>query len=300
MEERSLPTHSRFRNLTGKTFGKLKVISFAGMINNRRGTRTATWNCVCECGKECQIIAGNLITGCSKSCGCVQRENSRNASIVHGYCVDRKMPPEYFVWSGMWDRCTRENNKSFPDYGGRGITVCDRWKDFPAWFSDMGPRPTRNHTIERRDTNGNYEPINCIWDTRKAQNRNKRNNTLLTFNGITKCIVEWAEELGVDPKNLSNRKGLGWTDERILTEIVKHQPKVRYIEFDGRIQSIKEWAKEIGIADATIHKRLEMGWAIERTLTTPIGPNGGKCRKKATIEPIQQTPVKSVQRSLFD
>jgi hypothetical protein len=111
----------------------------------------------------------------------------------------------------MWSRCTNKNAHQFKNYGARGITVCDRWKDFWAFIDDMGERPTASHSIDRIDVNGNYEPSNCRWATSTQQNRNRRNNSLLEFNGETKCLAAWAEERGIKQTTLLRRLERGRT-----------------------------------------------------------------------------------------
>src|SRR5581483_5894279 len=110
----------------------------------------------------------------------------------------RKMRPSgYGCWANMLNRCRNENTPSYPNYGGRGITVCARWHKFENFIADMGPRPSRKHTIERKETNGNYEPGNCVWATRRVQNANKRNNHRLTIGGETRHVSEWARRAGL-------------------------------------------------------------------------------------------------------
>ena len=119
----------------------------------------------------------------------------------------------------MIRRCEAPRDISYPRYGGRGISVCDRWRaSFQAFLDDMGERPSKSYQIERDDNDGNYMPENCRWATRKEQARNRRSQTILTFNGESLCVSEWAERMGVKRGQLQNRINLGWPVERILTE----------------------------------------------------------------------------------
>lgn len=119
---------------------------------------------------------------------------------------------EYRAWCHMKTRCSLPSVDRFPLYGGRGIRVCDRWlESFSNFLADMGPRPSSRHSIEREDVDGNYEPSNCRWATRVEQARNKSNNRLLTHNGVTRCLTEWALVAGMSPTRVLARLNRGWS-----------------------------------------------------------------------------------------
>jgi hypothetical protein len=164
----------KFIDLTGQRFGRLVVIERTG-ASNRRGVY---WLCKCDCGIEKEILAINLKQGSTKSCGCFRREMARNLgelSVKHGHAVDNSPSLEYRIWHGIKQRCFNPNNNDYPWYGGRGITVCDRWKDsFSNFLEDVGPRPNRKYSIDRINPDGNYEPENCRWTTSKEQYKNRR------------------------------------------------------------------------------------------------------------------------------
>jgi len=125
------------------------------------------------------------------------------------------------VWAAMIQRCTNRKNKKYPSYGGRGITVCTRWRESStAFLTDMGPRPTPEHSLERRDNDGHYEPENCKWATVEDQMSNQRSNRRLTFNDRTLTAAQWARELNCSPMKIYNRLWAGWSDERILAELI--------------------------------------------------------------------------------
>lgn len=120
------------------------------------------------------------------------------------------------TWDSMRQRCRNPDNKDFANYGGRGISVCDRWNEFQTFLADMGERPS-GMTLDRIDVNGNYEPSNCRWATPKAQSRNKRNNVVVEFDGQQMTVAEWAEKTGIERKTLEYRIRAGWRPERALT-----------------------------------------------------------------------------------
>lgn len=122
------------------------------------------------------------------------------------------------TWKRMIERCCNPKDTNYARYGGRGITVCARWRESSsAFFDDMGPKPSPDLTLDRIDNDGPYEPANCRWATRREQTRNKRTNVRLTHNGRTQCVVDWAREHGLDPKTLASRLKMGWSMERALS-----------------------------------------------------------------------------------
>lgn len=190
------------KDLTGNKYGKLTVINRAA----NRGRRTY-WLCKCECGNTKEVRGDHLTSGKINSCGCIVRKHGKEGTRL------------YNIWRSMLSRCEKENNISYKDYGARGIIVCDEWHDidnFFSWAIDSGYNDTL--TIERKDYNGNYEPSNCRWATRKEQANNRRSNHLLEYNGETHNISEWASITGIDARKIENRiNKLHWSIERSLT-----------------------------------------------------------------------------------
>lgn len=214
-----------FNDLTGKQFFRLKVVSRAPGRPKANGKFQAMWNCVCECGKSSTVAAGDLRNGHTKSCGCHRTETTVARSTIHGCCSRNGKTPEFGVWVSMRQRCLDPNTKSYLRYGGRGITICERWLDsFVNFLADMGPRPSPEHSIDRKNNAGNYEPDNCVWATRKAQARNKRNTHIIELDGQRKSMVEWAEIAGMDVRTLWNRINLGWTPKRAISEPLRKWP----------------------------------------------------------------------------
>lgn len=169
---------------------------------------------VCKCGNHFSADISNVKKGTIKGCGCWR--------IKHGHAAGRRghtiISAEYSAWQNMINRCVDETNKSYKNYGGRGIIVCDRWiASFDNFILDVGNRPTLNHSLDRIDVRGNYEPSNCRWATRTQQARNRTDSRVLTLNGVTKSIHDWADETGLKQSAIFQRIKRGWTPERTLT-----------------------------------------------------------------------------------
>lgn len=201
----------RSADLTGQKFGRLTVV---------RKTLDSHWLCQCDCGVEKEVRSTLLRSGKTKSCGCyrIERGRAHGASIKlrHGQGRGRGTP-EYNCWGQMLHRCRNPNSRMFKNYGGRGITVCERWHTFDNFFADMGPRPSPKHSIDRIDVNGNYEPGNVRWATSIEQNRNLRTNKRITINGEVKTLAEWLRFYGVSSVTYYRRLREGMTEEAALT-----------------------------------------------------------------------------------
>jgi len=188
----------------GRVFGRLTVL--------RRSSRKGYWWCRCSCGSpEKEIQHSNLTRGSTKSCGCASREASIQRNTTHG----KTNTLTYKTWQGMHTRCTNPNYKFFHRYGGRGIYVCERWQSFENFYADMGEKP-RGSSLDRIDNDGPYAPWNCRWATPKKQGRNRSTNKMVTYNGVTKTLIEWAENLDVSYRTLCRRSSMGWSDDRIV------------------------------------------------------------------------------------
>lgn len=159
----------RAPDLSGQVFNRLTAVEPVA----KRKNGMVMWRCRCECGNESTVQSGQLRNGDIKSCGCLRRENARKGT--HGMTKS----PLYFTWKGMWARCTNPKAKDYKHYGGRGITVCERWKDFEAFVEDVGPRP-KGKTLDRKRVNEGYSKDNCRWATPKEQARNRRFKMKLT------------------------------------------------------------------------------------------------------------------------
>lgn len=185
-------------DLAGQRYGRLLVMKRV-MV---RGAKNVMWKCRCDCGGSVVAAASNIKTGTTQSCGCLAREVAAN--LLRGNTTQRthhkSQTPEYGSWGGMKQRCTNPNSVKYPTYGGRGIKVCDSWMNsFNNFFTDMGRKPSRRHTLHRIDNDGNYEPSNCEWATPKVQGRNTTRTVFVEIDGIRLCLSGWYEKLNIKP-----------------------------------------------------------------------------------------------------
>lgn len=211
-DAKSIAIPARVKDLTGQRFGRLVIVSFGGI--NRSGK--ATWECLCDCGHTLVAISGNLRSGNTGSCGCAHREGLIHRNTTHG----QNRSPEYTAWQRLLGRCFCETNSDYDRYGGRGITVCTRWRySFEAFYADMGPKPSGHRiSIERLDNDGHYEPGNCVWATQAQQTRNTCRTHRITFRERTMCLADWAAECRLSEKTIRWRLKNGWPVELALTK----------------------------------------------------------------------------------
>jgi hypothetical protein len=198
-------------------FGRLIAIERASP--NRHGQ--AYWICQCDCGATTTVASNNLRRGLTTSCGCYRRyvtATQDRTRSKHGMYKSS----EYSIWHSLKDRCLSKSSASWKNYGGRGITICPTWiRSFEAFYQDMGPRPSPNHSIDRIDNNGPYSKANCRWATTLQQARNRRNTKRITFNGANKVLSEWAIQYGLPWGVVDGRLRLGWSIDRALTTPVR-------------------------------------------------------------------------------
>jgi hypothetical protein len=204
----------------GDSFGRLTVLETLV----RKGRQCL--RCRCECGKEVIVDRYTAQSGRSNSCGCLHRDITRAVHLKHGDARrSGQRAPEHNSWVCMVQRCTNPKEKAFHRYGGRGIHVCQEWIDsYEAFLAYVGRKPSRQHTIERIDNNGHYEPGNVKWATKKEQGNNTSTNRFLEFNGKRLTVAQWATEIGMDHEVLRARLRYGWSDEEALTMPVGRWP----------------------------------------------------------------------------
>lgn len=197
------------KDLTGQRFGRLVVL---GVDLQRSGRGNTYWHCQCDCGGAASVTATGLHAG-TQSCGCLRREFVASKK-THG----KTGTSMHNRWVCMRQRCKNPNHPAYANYGGRGITVCDRWdQSFEAFLVDMGEPPTPDHTIDRIDNDGPYSPENCRWITATEQNRNQRRSTRITVDGITRTVVGWAEVMGISQETIRQRIRRGMSPEEAVT-----------------------------------------------------------------------------------
>lgn len=176
------------------------------------------WLCRCDCGTVRGVRQQGLTSGTSSSCGCFQKEDLGRRKLRHGFAAGGLISPEYHSWNGMLDRCRNPKSKGFRNYGARGIKVCERWSVFDNFIADMGPKPSRAHSLDRIDVNGDYEPSNCRWATHSVQSNNKRNTVYVQFRGERRPLGEVAREHAVVDLEIVRCRidRQGWSLERAL------------------------------------------------------------------------------------
>jgi hypothetical protein len=204
----------RIEDLTGRRFGILTALSYEG----RKG-RNAAWLVKCDCGTEKVVKSTNLKR--SDSCGCLARQQMSARTSTHGLTRPGQHHPLYATWDGIKRRC--HGADAHERYGKRGIVVCDRWilgedgrTGFECFLADMGPKPSRQHSIDRIDNNGPYAPANCRWATMREQQRNRSSNRIVKFRGVRMLLVEAIERAGLKPGTVSARLAAGWSVDRAL------------------------------------------------------------------------------------
>ncbi len=202
---------SKLIDLSGQRFGRLTVIERAESPGKR-----VSWLCKCECGKEIIVTADKLRSAHTRSCGCLSKEITSASSRTHGMSKTRL----FKLWTAMRERCSCKKLISYPNYGGRGIRVCDEWQNSFETFRDWSIKNGYNDelSIDRIDVNGNYCPENCRWVTIAEQANNKRNNRRITLHGETHTLAEWSKMKGIKVSTISIRLKQGWTVERALNE----------------------------------------------------------------------------------
>ena len=219
-------------DLTGRRFERLAVLEYLG-----REHHSSKWRCRCDCGAEITVLSSALTTGTTKSCGCFRQERMGHLTLKHGERGGDKRvngSSEYKAWDAMRQRCRNPKNKDYEGYGGRGIRVCSRWDVFANFLVDMGRKPSPQHSIDRRNGNGHYEPTNCRWATELEQARNRSNNRAV---GSSRTLKEAAEKVGIPYVTVQSRLGHGWTVDDALSRPIDARHVARANRAIGKARS---------------------------------------------------------------
>jgi hypothetical protein len=277
------------KNLIGQQFGQVTVLT---RIENSAAGKTR-WLCVCACGKRFPSVGASLIQGQTVSCGCHKTRLVRIRSRKHAMSGT----PEYSAWQGMQARCYNPKNARFAYYGGRGITVCDRWRQsFQAFYEDIGPRPNAKYSLDRIDYDGPYAPGNVRWADWHTQRMNQRKHrpfhhgptckiphhyacrgetpptetTPYVFQGVTYTLAELADISGHSAATLSIIFRTAHTLEEALTTNFYHPNEPNpFIEHQGKIRTAIGWRKHLNISSALVCWRVKEHWTLERAVTMP-------------------------------
>lgn len=192
-------------DLTGLRFSRIVVLRLG---ERTKGGQT-TWVCMCDCGVEFSAQASNIKNGKTRSCGCLRKEQLSEFNTLYKTKHKKCKTTEYRIWSGIHTRCLNKLDNGYKEYGGRGISICDRWRVFENFLLDMGERPSPNHSIDRIDVNGNYEPSNCRWATFFEQCNNKRDTVFIEYEGEKRTIAEWSKIKGLSYRIIWTRLRYG-------------------------------------------------------------------------------------------
>ena len=249
------------KDLSGERFGILTVQSFA--FRDVHGA--PHWYVLCACGTRKTVSASNL-RGSTKSCGCKLREKSSQRMTTHGMSGT----VTHRAWKSMIARCHIKSATGYANYGGRGIIVCERWRaSFADFMNDMGVCPDE-HSLERKNVDGNYEPGNCIWVTMACQSRNKRGNRRVAYAGNVP-LVDAIKDSSLDYDAVRARLNRGWDEESALRLPINTKIAAVKLTVGGATLTIPEWAKRIGVDPKAVRTRLANGWLVEDAVTLPKG-----------------------------
>jgi hypothetical protein len=234
-------------------FGRLRVLIPQGRKTNSKGNAIHGFAalCVCDCGTLTAVRWTALYRNSTQSCGCLHRDTVVATFTTHGHTGSA----EYECWNHIKKRCLDPNAVGYQNYGGRGITVCARWRDsFTAFLEDMGPRPSPGHSIDRIDNEGNYEPSNCRWATRREQSRNRRTNVWVTYQGKSMVLADAARASGLSQSLLWRRLKQGLEGDALFKPAISHRPsRTPTLVWEGVEMTVMEAVAKSGRPYTTIY-----------------------------------------------
>ncbi len=252
------PKNPKFKDLTGKIFGRLKIIGLFGFVKG-----ASIWFSRCECGNITKVYGSNVNRGRTVSCGCMFIK----AVTKHGHNSGGNSTSEYTAWENMIQRTQNPNHQEFKNYGARGIQVCERWRKFENFLADMGEKPD-GLSLDRKENDLGYFKENCRWATTKEQCNNTRRNVYLTHNGQTKTLTQWADVIGIKANTLFGRIfRRGWSIEKALTtppkNVIIHE-STRKIQAPRSRQSHPERPRRLARTEKTAQVTKAAFQAVER------------------------------------
>lgn len=203
-------------NIIGQKFNRLTVLELfkkeqVYLFNGKKNGFRYFYTCLCDCGKITVVAKSHLLSGHTRSCGCISQKHLKTNTRL------------FRIWIGIKGRCLNKNNKKFKNYGGRGISICDEWKnDFKTFYDwAISNGYADNLTIDRIDNNGNYEPSNCRWVSQEVQQNNKSNNYFIEYNGKSMTLSQWTKLYNLNYSTVVSRLSYGWTIEKALITPVR-------------------------------------------------------------------------------
>ena len=283
----AMPTDPRFIDRTGQRFGRLVVLSYAGRDTNPDVARAKhhRWNCACACGEITSVTGDSLVTGHSRSCGCLRSELVAAKNTTHGESRNYL----YVIYYGIRDRCLNPANSHYSEYGGRGILVDPRfstYEKFSSWVrKNLGERPSEIHSIDRINNNGDYTPKNLRWATPAEQALNTGRTIVIGEYQGAPTLHSAAISAGLPPKLVYLRVRNGWSIQRALTtdKGEGYRKNARLFNLNGRIVDAATLVRETGIDRGTFFARLSRGWSVTEALSTPANKPRG-------VTPIPTAP----------
>lgn len=263
-----LPKDKRFKDITGNRFTEWTILGYAGKSSGGARKRNMWW-CKCSCGSVGKVSIQDLMSSTSRSCGCLSRRLTSARSKTHGMSQTK----EYLAWKNMISRCGNIKNKSYADYGGRGVSVSSQWLGecgFVNFYSQVGPRPSDVHSLGRIDNDGNYEPGNVRWESDFQQSCNKRNNILVEYDGNIITASHCSRITGVSARVLRKLKKRGVDPDKCYEIATRGATLKHYITALGKTMTIREWSLETGLKWDTLYFRKKRGWPDELIVSTGL------------------------------
>lgn len=252
-------------HLTGKKFGRLTALR-----RDPKKYSDVHWICKCLCGKTTSVVTSFLISGHTRSCGCMRRDAAKKmgtATRTHGEGHGDKVSVEYMAWRSMLDRCRNKNNSAFKHYGGRGIRTCRRWHKFENFLADVGRRPSKKHSLERVKNNQGYKPSNVQWATWSEQANNKRTSKRITISNRKSTVSQWAKLYNITASTLRGRIMRGWKPKDAVLSPVK--PHEIFLTIGGITKNMSDWAKTSSVSRRGLAFRIRSGWSLRDAITKP-------------------------------